>query len=222
MGNLYPPPPPQSPQMKDGKMARFGFCAPLSLNPGLGGGGGWGFAVPFYSVQDCNKNVQDCNLGQNRWEICTPIHPHQGWENGAFWLLRGFILDFFFGGGGGGIVGFLCYSATLFHVNVTPCTSSNHILGASCFGLVCRVRPLLLSLQFCLYCKNTFKLRGIFTQIPSLFHTWCLHSMSQAKSWGIMVASCTLTVDLLQLMTYFNVDSCNGCMSMTLFSHMKG
>ena len=26
----------------------------------------------------------------------------QGWENGAFWLLRGVILDIFFGGGGKG------------------------------------------------------------------------------------------------------------------------
>ena len=25
----------------------------------------------------------------------------QGWENGAFWLLRGVILDIFFWGGGG-------------------------------------------------------------------------------------------------------------------------
>ena len=34
---------------KDGKMARFGFCAASSLI----WGGGWGFAVPFYSIQDC-------------------------------------------------------------------------------------------------------------------------------------------------------------------------
>ena len=37
-----------------------------------------------------------------------------------------------------------------------------------------------------------------------------------------MVASCTLSVDLLHLMTYFNMDSFNVCMSMTLFSNMKG
>ena len=30
------------------------------------------------------------------------VENDQGWEIGAFWLLRGFILDFFFGGGGGG------------------------------------------------------------------------------------------------------------------------
>ena len=29
-----------------------------------------------------------------------PSSPNQRWENGAFWLLRGFILDL--GGGGGG------------------------------------------------------------------------------------------------------------------------
>ena len=44
-------------------MARFGFCAASSLL-----WGGWEFAVPFYSVQDCN-------LGQNRWEICNPPLP---------------------------------------------------------------------------------------------------------------------------------------------------
>ena len=46
MENLDPP----SPQIKDGKMARFcpsrGFILDL---------GGWGFAVPFYFVQDCRK-----------------------------------------------------------------------------------------------------------------------------------------------------------------------
>ena len=29
------------------------------------------------------------------------VENDQGWEIGAFWLLRGFILDFFWGGGGG-------------------------------------------------------------------------------------------------------------------------
>ena len=33
------------------------------------------------------------NLGQNKWEIYTPpLPPNQGWENGAFWLSRGYIL----------------------------------------------------------------------------------------------------------------------------------
>ena len=36
----------------DGKMARFGFCVASSLI--WGGGGGWGFAVPIYSLQDCS------------------------------------------------------------------------------------------------------------------------------------------------------------------------
>ena len=48
MENLYPAPSPPPP-IKDGKLARFGFCAASSLICG----GGWGFAVPFYSVQDC-------------------------------------------------------------------------------------------------------------------------------------------------------------------------
>ena len=42
--------PPPSPKIKDVKMARFGFCAASAL---IWGRGGWGFAVPFYSVQDC-------------------------------------------------------------------------------------------------------------------------------------------------------------------------
>ena len=45
--------------------------------------------------------LRSYNLGQNRWKICTPLPPNQGWENGAFWLLRGFILDF---GGDGGLL----------------------------------------------------------------------------------------------------------------------
>ena len=46
MENLDPPPPP----IKDGKMARF--CSSRAFILDLGGGG-WGFAVPFYFVQDC-------------------------------------------------------------------------------------------------------------------------------------------------------------------------
>ena len=46
MENLYPTPP----KIKDGKMARFRFCAASSsLN-----WKGQGFAFPFYSVQDCS------------------------------------------------------------------------------------------------------------------------------------------------------------------------
>lgn len=30
--------------------------------------------------------------------------PNQGWRNGAFWLLQGFILDFGGGGGSGGLL----------------------------------------------------------------------------------------------------------------------
>ena len=52
MENLDPPSPPPPSQIKDGKMARFcpsrGFILDL-------GGGGWGFAVPFYFVQDCTS-----------------------------------------------------------------------------------------------------------------------------------------------------------------------
>ena len=52
MENVGPP----SPQIMDGKMARFcplrGFI--LDFGGGGGGAGGWGFAVQFYFVQDCS------------------------------------------------------------------------------------------------------------------------------------------------------------------------
>ena len=67
MENLDPPPP----QIKVGKMARFGSCAASSLI-----WGGLGFAVPSYFVQDCV-------LGQNKWKTLTPLPalPNQRWEN---------------------------------------------------------------------------------------------------------------------------------------------
>ena len=69
MENLDPLPPP--PQIKDGKMARFGFCAASSLIWG-GGGGGWGFAVPFYFVRDCSYNARDLKK-RNRKEILAEV-----------------------------------------------------------------------------------------------------------------------------------------------------
>ena len=46
----YNPPYLPPTKIKDGKMARFGFHAASSLI-----WGGWGFAVLFYSVQDCRS-----------------------------------------------------------------------------------------------------------------------------------------------------------------------
>ena len=69
------------PQIKDGKMARFcpshGFILDL---------GGWGFAVPFYFVQDCSSEddfildikqpVQEtgdwCHIWEG-WHACMPF-----------------------------------------------------------------------------------------------------------------------------------------------------
>lgn len=45
---------PLPPQIKDGKMASFCFCTASSLI-----WGGWGFAVPFYFVQDCTQNISN-------------------------------------------------------------------------------------------------------------------------------------------------------------------
>ena len=58
------------------------------------------------------------------------VENDQGWEIGAFWLLRGFILNFFWGGGGGGwgdngcllfhfILSKTWSLAFIFHVGVT-------------------------------------------------------------------------------------------------------
>ena len=57
-----------------------------------------------------------------------PSPANQGWENGAFWLLRGFILDL--GGGGMGVccsiffcprlqmqIGLFCIIINFFHIN---------------------------------------------------------------------------------------------------------
>jgi len=49
IGGKFVPP---NPQMKDGKMARFGFCAASSLI-----WRGWGFAVSFYSVHDSLQSL---------------------------------------------------------------------------------------------------------------------------------------------------------------------
>ena len=53
-------PDPPSPQIKDGKMVRFcpsrGFILDL--------GGGWGFAVPFYFVQDCRFDYYTITVGE--------------------------------------------------------------------------------------------------------------------------------------------------------------
>ena len=53
------------------------------------------------------------SLRQNRWKICTsPLLPlNQGWENGTFWLLSGFILDL--GKGGGGLLFHFILSKTV-------------------------------------------------------------------------------------------------------------
>ena len=52
MENLDPPPPPP-PQTNMAKWQVFALRAASSLI--WGGGVGWGFAVPFYFVQDCSN-----------------------------------------------------------------------------------------------------------------------------------------------------------------------
>ena len=59
MENLDPP----SPQIKDGKMARF--CPSCAFILDLGG---WGFVLPFYFVQDCRPagSRRECYAGYPR------------------------------------------------------------------------------------------------------------------------------------------------------------
>ena len=80
------PPPPFPPNQRWENGAFFALRAASSLI-----WGGWGFAVPFYFVQDCN-------LGQNKWKTLTPP-PNQRWEDGAF--LPFARLHPWFGGDGG-------------------------------------------------------------------------------------------------------------------------
>ena len=49
----------------------------------------------IYFIKRPGRLLDFCtyNLGQNRWKICTRFPPDQGWENGAVWPLRGFLLD---------------------------------------------------------------------------------------------------------------------------------
>ena len=91
----HPSPPP--PHFNDAKMADFGLRATSSLL--FFGGGGRGLIVPFYSVQDCN-------LGQNEWNISTtppppPISMMLKWRILVFARLHH---CFFFGGGGRGLI----------------------------------------------------------------------------------------------------------------------
>ena len=54
MENLDPPSPPPLPKSRIGRWRVFALRAASSL---IWGGGGWGFAVPFYFVQDCSSLI---------------------------------------------------------------------------------------------------------------------------------------------------------------------
>ena len=76
------------------------------------------FSFPASPQSWPQRASESFNLGQNRWKICTPTLPtNQGWENGAFWLLRGFILEF---GGDWGL---------LFHVILSKIVGSPAEIG---------------------------------------------------------------------------------------------
>ena len=74
MENLDPPPSPPNQRWKNGAFLPF-----ARLHPWFGGG--WGFAVPFYFVQDCN-------IGQNKWKTLTPPPPESKMEKWRVFALR--------------------------------------------------------------------------------------------------------------------------------------
>jgi len=76
-----------SPQIEDGKMARFSLRATSSLIFFWGGGVG-GFLLHTYSVRDCN-------LGHFKWNTDHP--PNQRWKNGAFFPSCDLVIDFWRG-----------------------------------------------------------------------------------------------------------------------------
>ena len=88
----------------NGKLARFGFCAVSSMNWGDGGSKIAtldkidGKFVPPWPPNQGSLSTQNSSAKP----VSTVVENDQGWEIGAFWLLRGFILDFFWGGGRGG------------------------------------------------------------------------------------------------------------------------
>ena len=45
----------------------------------------------FFKI--CRVHIQPTILDKIDGKFVPPPHPNQGWENGAFWLLRSFILD---------------------------------------------------------------------------------------------------------------------------------
>ena len=58
--------------------------------------GGWGFAVPFYFVQDCN-------IGQNKWKTLTPPPPESKMEKWRVFALRA-ASSLIWGGGDWGLL----------------------------------------------------------------------------------------------------------------------
>ena len=81
---------PPPPQIKDGKMARFGFCAASSL---LWGDGGLLFHFILSKIAILDK--------KNRWEICNPLPPKS--RMGKWRVLAFARLHPCFGGGGRGM-----------------------------------------------------------------------------------------------------------------------
>ena len=61
-----PPPPPPKKKIKDGKMTRF--CPSRGFILDWGGGRGWVFVDPFYSVRDFSPSYMSTGLSQAvRW-----------------------------------------------------------------------------------------------------------------------------------------------------------
>ena len=66
----------------------------------MGGGRGWGFAVPFYFVQDCSFNARDLEKNKSEGNTCgssyTELNPALRMDTGSLLIRRtiGFVLTF--------------------------------------------------------------------------------------------------------------------------------
>ena len=78
--NGKPRPPPPPPKSRMGKWHVFALRAPSSL---IWGGGGWGFAVPFFLSKIVGNKLDDLENRSRRNNLCfegIPESPNETWQ----------------------------------------------------------------------------------------------------------------------------------------------